>query len=224
MMGKKDKSYVFSRYERKIGEVSRIVWQKMLEIAHDFDLDKGGVYDARSGVINLWVAPEDKPSDYTFKITKGALRYPRNFLASIYGEFTEDGTVELYMAIHNYARVDYAGWLLEHGVISYKEYEEAIELSERGTDEEWKWAMAKAKWLIDIAVKESAFIDVAYCPFCGQEFPNLQIFNDFIIHLMTHVKVKAIISTEDGWAVETEKGTLFPEDYTRKKVKKNCEG
>jgi hypothetical protein len=211
---------VFSRYERKIGEVSRDVWQRMLEIAHGLDLNKGGIYDARSGAINLWVAPEDKPLDYVWEIRKGALSFPRNFLASIYGQFTEDGDVELYLVIYNYARKDYAEYLFNHSNISYKEYRAMLDLAEKGTDAEWSWAMAKAKWLIDMAVKESVFIDVTYCPFCGQEFPNLQIFNDFIMHLLTHTKIRNILGTDDGWAIETEKGILFPDDYIRKKTKK----
>jgi hypothetical protein len=215
-------SYEFSRFERKLGVVSRDVWLKMLQIAHDLDLNKGGVYDARSGAINLWVAPDDKPVDYTWEITKGALNFPRNFLASIYGQFVDgDDNVELYLVIHNYARRDFAKYLLNHSNISYEEYKAMLELAEKGTDEEWKWATDKAKWLIDAAEKESVFKEIAYCPFCGKEFPDLQLFNDLVTHIATHVKVKAVIISAEGNLIETERGTLTPNDYI-KTVKKQA--
>ena len=207
-------SFAFSRYERKFGKVSVDVWRKMLQIAYDLDLNKGGVYDARGGCVNLWVAPEDKPEDYTWEISKGALKYPRNFLASICGQYVDD-EVELYLVIHNYARRDHAEWLLNHSNISYKEYKTMLELSEKGTKEEWRWVIEKANWLIEMAKKESVFKEIAYCPFCGKEFPNLQIFNDFVLHISSHVKVKSIVMAEDGYHIETEKGTLTPADYTK---------
>lgn len=214
------RNYVFCPFERKVGRVSRDVWLKMLKIAHELDLNKGGIYDARSGAINLWVSDVDKPSDYTFKVTKGALKYPRNYLAGLYGQHVDETTVELYLTITNYARRDFAKWLLNHGNISYEEFKAMEELAEKGTDEEWRWAMEKVKWLIEQAEKEAIFKEIAYCPFCGKEFPDLQLFNDLVAHIVTHVEVKAIIMSGDGWLIETEKGTLTPEDYT-KTVKRN---
>jgi len=208
-------TYVFSPYERRVGRVSRDVWYKMLKIAHELDLNKGGVYDARSGAINLWVAPEDKPSDYVWSIDKGALSYPRNYLAGLYGQFVDEDTVELYLTITNYARRDYARWLLNHSNISYEEYKAMEELAEKGTESEWKWAMEKVKWLIEQAEREAVFKEIVYCPFCGKEFPELKLFNEFVEHVAIHTKVKAVIMGGDGWLIETEKGTLTPEDYTK---------
>jgi len=209
--------YLFSPFERKIGKVSREVWVKMLQIAREMDLNKGGIYDARLMAINIWSAPEDKPSDYTFEITKGCLNYPRNFLASIYGEFTEDGGVELYMELYNPARRGHAKRLFEEGKISYEEYKRMLELSEKGTEAEWDWALAKAKWLIETAERESVFKEIVYCPYCGQEFTELKLFNEFILHLATHVNIKSVTLGEDGIYIETEKHTLTPEDYIKTK-------
>jgi hypothetical protein len=212
------KKHVFSRFERRLGTVNRDVWFKMLQIAHDFDLDKGGLYDARSGAINIWCSPEDKPDDYMFEITRGALNFPRNFMASIYGQFTRSGkNVELYLVIHNYGREDHAKALLNDGKISWREYKDMLELVERGTPSEWRWVEDKARWLIETARKESVFKDIVFCPFCGVEFPELQLFNDFVLHIMKHTKVKKIVMGEDGIYVETENGVLTPNDYIKTK-------
>jgi len=219
-MGMKKQNYIFSRFERYFGSVSRSVWVKMLRIASDLDLDKGGIYDARSGCINIWVSPEDKPEDYNFEINRGRLKYPRNYLATIYANYVNDNKVELYLTITNYARRDYAQMLLEEREISFKEYLRIKEISEKGTEAEWRWAEEKARWLIDIAVKESVFKEVIYCPFCGKEFPNLKMFNDFVLHIATHVRVESVLLGADGTYIETEKGTLTPNDYIREKLVK----
>ena len=208
-------TYVFSPYERRVGRVSRDVWYKMLKIAHELDLNKGGICDARSGAINLWVSPEDKPSDYIWEITKGALNYPREYLAGLYGQFVDENTVELYLEITNYARMDEARERFKRGEISWMEFKEIVDLAERGTDEEWRWTMEKVNWLIEQAKAESVFKEIVYCPFCGREFPELKLFNEFVEHIASHVKVKAVIMGGDGWLIETEKGTLTPEDYTK---------
>jgi len=154
------RKFLFHPNERVLGVVSREVFSKMHQIARDLDLNKGGIFDSRGGgAINIWVSPLEKPSDYTFEITKGRLNYPRNFLASIYPEFINNGKqVELYMVIHNYARKELARRLFNNGKISYEEYKKMLELAEKGTPQEWEWALAKAKWLIETAEKvESPF-------------------------------------------------------------------
>jgi hypothetical protein len=213
------KKFIFHPNEKVIGVVSREVFAKMHQIARDLDLDKNGIYDSRGGgAINLWVSPSDKPSDYTFEITKGRLNYPRNFLASIYPEFIDDGRrVKLYMVIHNSARENLAKHLYSNGEISYEEYKEKLELAEKGTDSEWSWALEKAKWLIETAEKEAVFKEIIYCPYCGREFPELKLFNEFILHLATHIQIKSVILTEDGIHIETEKHTLTPQDYIKTK-------
>jgi hypothetical protein len=216
-MGKR--KYVFHPNEKVIGVVSREVFAKMHQIARDLDLNKNGIYDSRGGgAINIWTSPSEKPSDYTFEITKGRLNYPRNFLASIYPEFIDDGRqVKLYMVIHNSARKDLARHLLDHSNISYEEYKEMLELAEKGTSFEWDWALEKAKWLIETAKKESVFKEIVYCPYCGQEFPELKLFNEFILHLMMHVRLKSVVIAEDGIHIETEKYTITPQDYIKTK-------
>jgi len=62
----------------------------MLDKAIELDINRGGLWDARSGAINLWCSPTDKPRGWeNVKIDKCALNYPRSFVASFYVEFLE---------------------------------------------------------------------------------------------------------------------------------------
>lgn len=210
--------WIFTPYERKIAVVTREIWQKMVKLALDMDIDKGGLYDVRSGVINIWCSRDDHPKDWCFPIRKGALKYPREFLASIYACYLEDGRVELHVGITNYARLDYAQFLLKQKRISYKEYLQLKDLAHRGTEEEWKWVEEKVNYLVAQAEAEKDIKEIIYCPFCGREFLELKFFNNFVDHLATHVKVKAVFLRMDGYYIETEIGTLTPQDYIREKI------
>jgi len=205
------RKHIFEENEQVITTVSRKVFLKMLEIARDFDLDKGGVYDARSSAINCWCSPQDKPSDFSFEITKGALNYPREFLATIYGHLNlEKDEVTLFLIVRNYARQNYAQMLLDESEISYEQYKHQKQLSEQGTEPEWQWAKQKAQWLIDLAQKEQVFQTVLCCPYCGKK--DFQLFNDLISCIVSHgVEIKAIIL---GKGIQTSKGLLTEQDYT----------
>lgn len=58
-------------------------WRHLLQTSYALDLNKGGIYDGRGGCINVWCAPEDKPQDWRWEITKAALNYPREFVGTI---------------------------------------------------------------------------------------------------------------------------------------------
>jgi len=198
--------------KKHLATVSRRVWRKMIEIGHDFDLNKDGIYDSRLGAVNIWVSPDDKPEDWEFRITKGALKYPRAYLATIYGEAreTDYNIFDLYLTITNYERRDKAKILFNQNLISYEEYRKECKIAENGTAEEWKWAETKAKWLLDLAKKEQVFKTVLKCPFCGNT--NFKLFNDLISCIVSHgIRVDSVIL---GQGILTEKGLLTEADYT----------
>jgi len=205
------KSYIFSENERRIATVKRKVWYKALLIARELDLDKGGLYDSRASAVNIWVAPEDKPADWTFPITEGALAYPRAYLASIYGNLRKDGLYDIYLTITNYERKNQARKLwLTNRKLSSKEYLKQIRLAEKGSEEEWAWAEKKATELLDLAQKEAVFKTVLYCPFCGKQ--GFRSFEELLDCIRTHVEVKSVTL---GVGIETSKGLLTRKDYTR---------
>jgi hypothetical protein len=56
----------------------RNLLRQLLATEGAWDLERGGLYDARSGVINIWCSPHDKPACWDRPISKGGLRHPEN--------------------------------------------------------------------------------------------------------------------------------------------------
>lgn len=77
--------------------VSRDTIQKLLAVGHQFDLNKNGLYDARSGVVNVWASPEDKPTCWTPEITQGTLNFPRDYVGGLYWDWLDDHSATLYL-------------------------------------------------------------------------------------------------------------------------------
>jgi len=172
---------------RDFGKVHKTIWKRMLEIAHEKDLNRGGIYDARIAAINLWVAPEDKPSDWTFPITKGALNYPREFLGGIHGEY-EGEFVKLLVHITNYSRER----LARESDLPYEAKEAIRKLAREGTRAEWEWAERKVKELIDQAKEIQYREKVLMCPVCGRY--KWTLLNEFIECLISHgIKVESVV-------------------------------
>ena len=164
--------------EKYLATVPLEVWQAMLRLASDFDLNNDGLYDARSMAINIWVSPTDKPRDWLFKITRGALKYPREYLATINAYRLDDNRVRLTLSVTNYARKHAAESLFYSGRIDYRRYKQMLKLAEQGTQDEWEWAEQKARHLLEQAQRESVFEEIIICPFCGQEFPGNGCFKE----------------------------------------------
>lgn len=75
-----------------IDHIGAALWRQVLRVADDLDLERGGYWDARSGCLNLWAGPEDKPAGWPEQvpITNGALSYPRSFVGAIHPEWPRD--------------------------------------------------------------------------------------------------------------------------------------
>jgi len=71
-------------------------WRAVLRAARELDLDRGGYWDGRSGAVNAWCGPEDKPAGWpaAVEITRGALPHPRSFVASCWLEWPDDGPID----------------------------------------------------------------------------------------------------------------------------------
>jgi hypothetical protein len=156
---------------RDFQRVSRATWQKMLRIAHTLDVGKGGLYDARSGCINLWVSPEDHPPCWDgVPMTAGAFPQPREYLGAIVAEITGDlKEAVLTLQVTPYDRMP------QREIGQYPPPEE----------DEWEWLAHKAQDLLDLAERllEPPRADSAvFCKFC--EAPvNVTLLNDFLDHL-----------------------------------------
>lgn len=78
-------------------EIPALVWERMKRKGIELDLNKGGLWDTRSGCINLWASPEDHPDDpdwHRVEIRRRALEYPRSYVAGFFGEYIEAQKIE----------------------------------------------------------------------------------------------------------------------------------
>jgi hypothetical protein len=87
-----------------IDHITPIEWRAVLRVGHDVDINKGGLWDARSGCVNIWAAPDDKPEGWpaNVEITQGGLDYPRSFVADVSMQWPEDGPVNWDDREHRY--------------------------------------------------------------------------------------------------------------------------
>jgi hypothetical protein len=71
-------------------------WRAVLRAARELDLNHGGYWDGRSGAVNAWCGPDDKPAGWPaeVEITRGALAHPRSFVASCWLQWPDDGPVD----------------------------------------------------------------------------------------------------------------------------------
>jgi hypothetical protein len=76
-----------------LGAITPREWRAVLQVAHELDLNQGGYWDGRSGAVNAWCGPDDKPAGWPaeVEITRGALAHPRSFVAACWLEWPEDG-------------------------------------------------------------------------------------------------------------------------------------
>jgi len=178
------------RWEEVIG---RELWERILRIGLRLDLNKGGLWDSRLGCINLWVSPEDHPPSWKgVPIYKGALSYPRGYLAGFYGEPKGDDEVIIHLVIAPYDRVGERF---------------RLRAEEMSTEDELEWCLAKWKEIKEIAERELAPPPGIYCPLCDRRI-RVALLNDFLQHLNQHgVEVHGIFLGEEPY-IDTSIGKI----------------
>lgn len=147
--------------------VNQTTLHKILEIGHEFDVNKNGHYDARLGCVNIWCSPDDKPTCWNNPITQGDLDYPRDYTGTIYWE-TKNNLASLYIEAEPFALLDRPERQL--------------------TDTEWEqvldWLQDKAMFLVRFA---SIHPDTGIkCPFCSHVMPRS--WND-LLELFHHIEI-----------------------------------
>ena len=179
--------YKFDPDEEVIAVVPYWQWYNMKEIAIREDLDRGGLYDCRVGAILIWCSPEDKPEGLDIEITRGALKYPREYIAVIYTSldpikemFKRPESVVLYLVVDSF----------------------------RKSEKVWDWAREKALDLIRRAKEMGERLE-AYgywrCPICGGIL-KLRIVNNAVEHLAKHEEVKAVVFERDEVVIVFKNG------------------
>jgi hypothetical protein len=147
--------------------VDREFVQRLLTTGRAFDLERGGLYDARSGVINIWCSPDDKPACWNSPISRGALTHPRSYAGALGWDWRDDDQSDLYVEAAPYD-------LLER--------QPRQPLAERSWKEILAWLREKALDLVRLARLEPRVVGTC-CPFCAFVLPAGELLNDLIDHI-----------------------------------------
>jgi hypothetical protein len=150
--------------------VEREFLQRLLATGRAFDLERGGLYDARSGVVNVWCSPDDKPTCWNRPISRGGLSYPREYVGALCWEWQDDDRAALYVEAVPYALSDHR--------------RRREPLPEQAWQELLAWLREKAMGLIRLARLEPRVIGT-HCPFCDFILPTSALLNGLLEHIAT---------------------------------------
>ena len=153
--------------------------QKILAVGHAFDINKGGLFDARSGCVNFWASPEDKPTCWHSEITKGGLNFPRDYVGAVYWEWAED-KVSFYLEATPYA-------MIIEGRPG-KKYRTERTLTDTEWEQIFNWLENKANELFRLAELNPAYGGTK-CPFCSYILQPNRIMNELLEHISNHEDV-----------------------------------
>lgn len=148
---------------------------RILHVGSQFDINKGGHYDASGGmVVNVWCAPDDKPACWDAPIDCGALDHAREFVGTIRFEELTDGTYRLELEASPYELYHFR------------------KRDKKPTDAELEvcldWLEVKAQELVRLADLHPDVVGLR-CPLCEFILPPGQLLNDMIGHVQTEHKV-----------------------------------
>lgn len=156
---------------------------RLLQTGQRHDINRGGLYDARSGCVNIWCSPQDKPSCWDVEIDAGALNYPRSYVGALYWEWEEDELATLRVEVTPYDLLD------RHGRkgIPVEAWEEIL-----------RWTEEKARELLALAANAPEIIGT-HCPFCAYMLPTGELLNTLLAHITgehPQEKLKAFVFGE----------------------------
>ena len=87
--------------------------RKVLEAGKQQDINKGGYFDARSGCVNIWCGPDDKPECWEIEVRPGALNYPRAFCGTLRWDWDDEVRIpskaKLYLECQPYELLEHLG-------------------------------------------------------------------------------------------------------------------
>src|SRR5581483_3521744 len=136
---------------------------KMLAVGSEFDVNKNGLFDARSGCVNVWCSPDDKPDCWDIPITKGGLHYPREYVGGIHWEWdekTDKFSIFIEAVPYNLER--------HYKKVSPKQLQSCLD-----------WVEVQAKNLLRLAHIQETVLGIC-CPFCDYVLPNDELLNTLI--------------------------------------------
>jgi hypothetical protein len=169
--------------------------RRLLATGRAFDLEQGGLYDARSGVVNVWASPDDKPACWDVRITPGGLSHPREYVGALGWDWRDDDLADLYVEATPYALLDHR----RRRSLSEQEWQEIL-----------AWLQEKAMGLVRLDHLEPRVVGV-HCPFCDFILPAGELLNGLIEHIaVAHPEVRLRgVTLADPPVLSTDRGE-FP--------------
>jgi hypothetical protein len=147
--------------------VDRDFVRKLLEAAHAFDLEQGGLYDARSGLVNVWCSPEDQPACWDAEITCGGLTHSRAYVGALGWDWLDDDRADLFVEAAPYD-------LLKR--------RPRRQLPETDWAEILVWLRSQALALTRLAALQPR-VTGTRCPFCHFVLPVGELLNSLLDHI-----------------------------------------
>jgi hypothetical protein len=163
--------------------VDRSVVFKLLQVGNEFDLQKDGLYDARSGIVNIWASPDDKPACWYGEITQGGLNYPRDYVGALGWDYIDDNEYELYIEASPFSLFERNGRTVRK------------ELTEEEWSEIFRWVKEKAEMLIRLTTIQPKIVGTQ-CPFCDFVLPTDALLNELFEHIHldhSEIEVKSFV-------------------------------
>jgi hypothetical protein len=170
----------------------RNLLRQLLATGRAWDLERGGQYDARSGVVNIWCSPDDKPACWDAKITPGGLSHPREYVGGLGWKWQDDDHAELYVEAAPYALLDHR----RRRSLSEQEWQDIL-----------AWLQEKAMGLVRLARLEPQVVGTR-CPFCSFVLPAGELLNDLLAHIATNhpdVSLRGVVLGE-AVILQTDRG------------------
>lgn len=175
-------------------EADRHSLRTLLATAAAFDLERGGLCDARFGLVNFWCAPDDKPDCWDTAITRGALSHPRAYVGALGWDWLEDDRVALHVEAD------------PHDLLDRRPRRPL-------SDAEWAdilgWLRRQALALVRLAALAPRAAGTR-CPLCPFVLPAGELLNGLLDHIAgQHPAVRLRgIGTGDAPALRTDRGDL----------------
>jgi hypothetical protein len=179
----------------------RDLLRQLLATGRAWDLERGGLYDARSGVVNIWCSPDDKPACWDVKITPGGLSHPREYVGALGWEWLDDDQAELHVEAAPYALLDHR----RRKPLTEQEWQEVL-----------AWLREKAMGLVRLARLEPQVVGTR-CPFCSFVLPAGELLNDLLTHIAANhadVSLRGVVLGE-AIVLQTDRGEFILQPVER---------
>jgi hypothetical protein len=171
---------------------NRDLVQKLLAVAREFDVEKGGLFDAGSGAVQLWCSPEDKPAGWNAPITPGGFGHARELVGCLSWDWEGEEAV-LYVEGYPYELLpsrDREQW-------------------DRIPEETWRgvtqWLREKGWELVRLARIHETRLGCG-CPFCTFVLPAGQLANALVEHVADQHGDVASVTLGEGLIIEMRDG------------------